>query len=71
VDLKEANAKDDQWRGLNEAAIKNKYLKVGEYSEHACFLKKVNINFKVGKCKYLCLGLFHILAPGKILLVSG
>lgn len=28
VDLKEASAKDDQWRGLNEAAIGNKYLRV-------------------------------------------
>lgn len=28
VDVKEANAKDDQWRGLNEAALTNKYLKV-------------------------------------------
>lgn len=28
VDLKEANAKDDQWRGLNKAAIKNTYLRV-------------------------------------------
>lgn len=28
VDLKEASAKDDQWRGLNEAALGNKYLRV-------------------------------------------
>lgn len=28
VDMKEASARDDQWRGLNESAIKNKYLKV-------------------------------------------
>lgn len=32
VDMKEAKAKDDQWRGLNEVAIKNKYLKVRECS---------------------------------------
>lgn len=33
VDMKEANAKDDQWRGLNEAALKDKYLKVRRCSQ--------------------------------------
>lgn len=32
VDLKEAHAKDDQWRGLNKAAIKNTYLRVRQSS---------------------------------------
>lgn len=28
VDIKEASAREDRWRGLNEAALKHTYLKV-------------------------------------------
>ncbi|XP_031224577.1 myomesin-1 isoform X1 [Mastomys coucha] len=41
VDLKEANAKDDQWRGLNEAAIANKYLRVQGLKEGASYVFRV------------------------------
>ncbi|XP_013374073.1 PREDICTED: myomesin-1 [Chinchilla lanigera] len=41
VDLKEANAKDDQWRGLNEAAIKQKYLKVQGLQEGISYVFRV------------------------------
>ncbi|XP_023598657.1 myomesin-1 isoform X2 [Trichechus manatus latirostris] len=41
VDLKEANAKDDQWRGLNKAAIKNKYLKVQGLKEGVSYVFRV------------------------------
>ncbi|KAM5218757.1 myomesin-1 isoform 1-T1 [Hipposideros larvatus] len=41
VDMKEAKAKDDQWRGLNEAAIKNKYLKVQGLKEGASYVFRV------------------------------
>ncbi|XP_006891485.1 PREDICTED: myomesin-1 [Elephantulus edwardii] len=41
VDLKEASAKDDQWRGLNEAAIKNKYLKVQGLKEGVSYVFRI------------------------------
>ncbi|XP_019611323.2 myomesin-1 isoform X2 [Rhinolophus sinicus] len=41
VDMKEAKAKDDQWRGLNEAAIKNKYLKVQDLKEGVSYVFRV------------------------------
>uniref|UniRef100_A0A452V015 Myomesin 1 n=1 Tax=Ursus maritimus TaxID=29073 RepID=A0A452V015_URSMA len=41
VDLKEANAKDDQWRGLNKAAIKNTYLRVQGLKEGVSYVLRV------------------------------
>ncbi|XP_075389018.1 myomesin-1 isoform X2 [Tenrec ecaudatus] len=41
VDLKEANAKDDKWRGLNKAATKNKYLKVQGLKEGSSYVFRV------------------------------
>lgn len=41
VDLKEASAKDDQWRGLNEAAIGNKYLRVQGLKEGVGYVFRV------------------------------
>ncbi|XP_041524568.1 myomesin-1 isoform X2 [Microtus oregoni] len=41
VDLKEASAKDDQWRGLNEAAIGNKYLRVQGLQEGVSYVFRV------------------------------
>ncbi|KAF6303069.1 myomesin 1 [Rhinolophus ferrumequinum] len=41
VDMKEAKAKDDQWRGLNEVAIKNKYLKVQDLKEGVSYVFRV------------------------------
>ncbi|XP_034340447.1 myomesin-1 isoform X1 [Arvicanthis niloticus] len=41
VDLKEASAKDDQWRGLNEAAIANKYLRVQGLKEGVSYVFRV------------------------------
>ncbi|XP_006089320.1 myomesin-1 [Myotis lucifugus] len=41
VDVKEANAKDDQWRGLNEAALTNKYLKVQGLQEGVSYVFRV------------------------------
>ncbi|ERE81854.1 myomesin-1-like protein [Cricetulus griseus] len=41
VDLKEASAKDDQWRGLNEAAIGNKYLRVQGLKEGVSYVFRV------------------------------
>lgn len=41
VDLKEASAKDDQWRGLNEAAIVNKYLRVQGLKEGTSYVFRV------------------------------
>ncbi|XP_004853244.1 myomesin-1 isoform X1 [Heterocephalus glaber] len=41
VDLKEATAKDDQWRGLNKAAIKNTYLKVQGLQEGVSYVFRV------------------------------
>ncbi|XP_012507529.1 PREDICTED: myomesin-1 [Propithecus coquereli] len=41
VDMKEASAKDDQWRGLNKAAIKNMYLKVRGLKEGVSYVFRV------------------------------
>ncbi|XP_023576149.1 myomesin-1 isoform X1 [Octodon degus] len=41
VDLKEASAKDDRWRGLNEAAIKHTYLKVQGLQEGVSYVFRV------------------------------
>ncbi|XP_004579675.2 myomesin-1 isoform X2 [Ochotona princeps] len=41
VDLKETNAKEDQWRGLNKAAIINKYLKVQGLKEGVSYVFRV------------------------------
>ncbi|XP_036178730.1 myomesin-1 isoform X1 [Myotis myotis] len=41
VDMKEANAKDDQWRGLNKAALTNKYLKVQGLQEGVSYVFRV------------------------------
>ncbi|KAJ8776612.1 hypothetical protein J1605_015201 [Eschrichtius robustus] len=38
VDVKEASAKEDQWRGLNEAALKNTYLKVQGLKEGVSYV---------------------------------
>ncbi|XP_076992003.1 myomesin-1 isoform X3 [Tamandua tetradactyla] len=48
VDMKEAGAKDDQWRGLNEAAIKNMYLKVHGLKEGASYVFRVRAVNQVG-----------------------
>ncbi|XP_030888970.1 myomesin-1 [Leptonychotes weddellii] len=41
VDLKEAKAKDSQWRGLNKAAIKNTYLRVQGLQEGVSYVFRV------------------------------
>ncbi|XP_076406010.1 myomesin-1 isoform X1 [Peromyscus maniculatus bairdii] len=41
VDLKEASAKDDQWRGLNEAALGNTYLRVQGLTEGVSYVFRV------------------------------
>lgn len=41
VDMKEAKARDDQWRGLNEAAIKSKYLRVQGLQEGVSYVFRV------------------------------
>ncbi|KAM5222307.1 myomesin-1 isoform 1-T1 [Ctenodactylus gundi] len=41
VDMKEASAKDDQWRGLNKAAVNNKYLKVQGLKEGVSYVFRV------------------------------
>lgn len=41
VDLKETNAKEDQWRGLNKAAITNTYLKVQGLKEGVSYVFRV------------------------------
>ncbi|XP_058896806.1 myomesin-1 isoform X1 [Kogia breviceps] len=41
VDMKEASAKEDQWRGLNEAALKNTYLRVQVLKEGVSYVFRV------------------------------
>ncbi|XP_051010453.1 myomesin-1 isoform X2 [Acomys russatus] len=41
VDLKEASANEDQWRGLNKAAIENKYLRVQGLTEGVSYVFRV------------------------------
>ncbi|KAK1337582.1 hypothetical protein QTO34_002215 [Cnephaeus nilssonii] len=48
VDVKEANAKDDQWRGLNEAVLKNKYLKVQGLQEGVSYVFRVRAMNQAG-----------------------
>uniref|UniRef100_A0A2K5H7Q6 Myomesin-1 n=1 Tax=Colobus angolensis palliatus TaxID=336983 RepID=A0A2K5H7Q6_COLAP len=48
VDVKEAKAKEDQWRGLNEAAIKNVYLKVRGLKEGVSYVFRVRAINQVG-----------------------
>ncbi|XP_036274845.1 myomesin-1 isoform X2 [Pipistrellus kuhlii] len=48
VDIKEANAKDDQWRGLNEAVLKNKYLKVQGLQEGVSYVFRVRAMNQAG-----------------------
>ncbi|XP_010637041.1 myomesin-1 [Fukomys damarensis] len=48
VDLKEAKAKDDQWRGLNKAAVKNTYLKVQDLQEGVSYVFRVRAVNQVG-----------------------
>ena len=83
VDVKEASAKEDQWRGLNEAALKNTYLKVRGCSQFEkiffffFFLKKKGssdeVNFKVSEIKQSISALVCVMCwdPGKIPFGSG
>nr|XP_004662705.2 myomesin-1 isoform X1 [Jaculus jaculus] len=48
VDMKEASAKDDQWRGLNKAAITNTYLKVRGLQEGDSYVFRVRAINQVG-----------------------
>ncbi|XP_037662274.1 myomesin-1 isoform X2 [Choloepus didactylus] len=48
VDIKEARANNDQWRGLNEAAIKNMYLKVRGLKEGASYVFRVRAMNQAG-----------------------
>uniref|UniRef100_A0A5F8HJC8 Myomesin-1 n=1 Tax=Monodelphis domestica TaxID=13616 RepID=A0A5F8HJC8_MONDO len=41
VDMKETKAKDDQWRGINEKAIPNTYLKVQNLKEGVSYMFRV------------------------------
>ncbi|XP_051826351.1 myomesin-1 isoform X1 [Antechinus flavipes] len=41
VDIKETKAKDDQWRGINEKAIANTYLKVQNLKEGVSYVFRV------------------------------
>ncbi|XP_049626868.1 myomesin-1 [Suncus etruscus] len=41
VDMKEASSKDDQWRGLNEVVLTNKYLKVQNLKEGVNYVFRV------------------------------
>lgn len=41
VDMKEASSKDDQWRGVNEVVLKNKYLKVQNLKEGVSYVFRV------------------------------
>uniref|UniRef100_G3U1W2 Myomesin-1 n=1 Tax=Loxodonta africana TaxID=9785 RepID=G3U1W2_LOXAF len=48
VDLKEANARDDKWRGLNKAAIKNNYLRVQGLQEGVSYVFRVRAMNQAG-----------------------